>query len=315
MVLGKKEDSTRFLEPQRLLEHKDICSINHKGSAGKMKVDAVKEMFTRSVVKHGVKYARYIGDGDSKTFKGILDVNPYGGDLLVEKKECVGHVQKRMGSRLRKVKKEKGLGGKGVESVEDMKNSVWATYYHKSSTDDKPQHQYCPSGPSSWCKWQQAVADDRAENYVHEQPPLDDKILEAMKPIYENLSSEDLLRRCLGAETQNNNESLNSLIWTFAPKHIHAGPQTVEIANYIAVCIFNEGFLPILQIFSTMGIKIGHNAFVFAQQRDNTRIDRSERRVSYASMEARTARRSERASENSQFEVEEGTLYEAGIAD
>ncbi|KAL1488176.1 hypothetical protein ABEB36_015134 [Hypothenemus hampei] len=37
--------------------------------------------------------------------------------------------------------------------------------------------------------------------------------------------------------------------------------------------------------------------------------------VTYASMEARTARRSERASENSQFEVEEGTLYEAGIAD
>ncbi|KAL1492616.1 hypothetical protein ABEB36_010853 [Hypothenemus hampei] len=65
----------------------------------------------------------------------------------------------------------------------------------------------------------------------------------------------------------------------------------------------------------TMGIKIGHNACTFAQQRDNTRIDRSERRASYASMEARTARRSERAFENSQFEIEEGTLYEAGIAD
>ncbi|KAL1497962.1 hypothetical protein ABEB36_008840 [Hypothenemus hampei] len=66
---------------------------------------------------------------------------------------------------------------------------------------------------------------------------------------------------------------------------------------------------------TTMGIKIGHNACTFAQQRDNTRIDRSERRASYASMEARTARRSERAFENSQFEIEEGTLYEAGIAD
>ena len=141
-------------------KHKDSCTINHNGSAGKMEVDAVVEMFGRSVQKHGVKYEKYIGDGDSKTFKGILDINPYDDDPVVEKKECVGHVQKRMGSRLRKLKK-KGLGGRGSgtltdkvvnelssyyslaisrhpDSVGDMRNEIWATYYHKSSTDDKP---------------------------------------------------------------------------------------------------------------------------------------------------------------------------------
>jgi len=38
-----------------------------------MEVDAVIEMFQRSEALHGLKYANYIGDGDSKTFKGILD--------------------------------------------------------------------------------------------------------------------------------------------------------------------------------------------------------------------------------------------------
>ena len=34
--------------------------------------------------------------------------------MVVEKKECVGYVQKRLGTALRKLKKEKkGLGGKG----------------------------------------------------------------------------------------------------------------------------------------------------------------------------------------------------------
>lgn len=97
-------------------EHEDSYTINHKGSAGKMEVDAVIEIFERSVEKHGVKYVKYIGDGDSKTFKGILDINPYDDDPVVEKKECVGHVQKYMGSRLRKAKKDnKGLGGRGDE--------------------------------------------------------------------------------------------------------------------------------------------------------------------------------------------------------
>lgn len=78
-----------------------------------MEVDAVIEMFQRSEELYQVKYANYIGDGDSKTFKGILDCEPYE-NFTVSKKECVDHVQKRIETRLRNLKKvTKGLGGKG----------------------------------------------------------------------------------------------------------------------------------------------------------------------------------------------------------
>ncbi|EFN88217.1 hypothetical protein EAI_00153, partial [Harpegnathos saltator] len=70
-------------------------------SAGKMEVDAAVEMFSRSEELHNIRYSSYIGDGDSKTFKGIFESRPYGEDCTVLKKECVGHVQKRMGARLR----------------------------------------------------------------------------------------------------------------------------------------------------------------------------------------------------------------------
>ncbi|KAJ8936161.1 hypothetical protein NQ318_016485, partial [Aromia moschata] len=56
---------------------------------GKMEVDSVKEVFQRSEEMHNVKYAQYIGDGDSKTFKAILDLDPYNNDPKVMKKECV----------------------------------------------------------------------------------------------------------------------------------------------------------------------------------------------------------------------------------
>ncbi|XP_044577106.1 uncharacterized protein LOC123260173 [Cotesia glomerata] len=196
-----------------------------------------------------------------------------------------------------------------------MKNAVWATYYHNSSTDQDPQHMYCPPGAESWCAWQKAASEDTLEEFQHDNVPLCDKVLEIIKPIYDSLSSEELLTRCLGSETQNNNESLNSLIWTFAPKHIHSGPKIIEIATFLAVCIFNEGFIPILKMMTLMGMKIGPKAHSFAVRRDNARIERSEIRTSNASKEARTARLEERNAENSFFEVEEGLMYEAGMAD
>jgi len=147
--------------------HADKCSANHIGSAGKMEVDAAVEMFSRSEELHNIRYSSYISDGDSKTFKGIVESQPYSEDCIVVKKECVGHVQKRMGARLRKLKKEtKGLGGKGKltaklidelsvfcglairrnkDSAEDIpKKAIWATLKHKSSTDKNPQHDNCP---------------------------------------------------------------------------------------------------------------------------------------------------------------------------
>lgn len=78
-----------------------------------MEVDAIIEMFQRSESLHNVKYVNYIGDGDSKTYKGIVVANPHG-NVPVAKKECIGHVQKRAGTRLRNVKKNtKDLGGRG----------------------------------------------------------------------------------------------------------------------------------------------------------------------------------------------------------
>lgn len=80
--------------------YKESCSSNHAGLARKIEGDSNGEMFLRSVEKFGAKYTNYIGDGDSKTFAGILKINLYSEDCPVTKNECVGHVQKRMGTRL-----------------------------------------------------------------------------------------------------------------------------------------------------------------------------------------------------------------------
>ena len=57
------------------------------------------EMFSRSEEKYFVKYEYYIGDGDSKVFKSVTEAQPYCAVLEVKKLKCIGHVQKRMGTK------------------------------------------------------------------------------------------------------------------------------------------------------------------------------------------------------------------------
>ncbi|XP_071574866.1 uncharacterized protein [Temnothorax nylanderi] len=314
-------------------EHEDDCQANHKGSAGAMEVQGMLEMFARAENLHDAKYSNYIGDGDTKTFKALLQQ-----DQEVSKKECINHVQKRMGSRLRKVKKtNKKVGGRGPGKLTDklineltiyyglairrnscdvdaMRNDVWATFFHKISTDEEPQHENCPSGPNSWCKWRQAEAAGTLQSYNH-PPSLDSNVQELIRPIYEDLSSQDLLNRCCGGFTQNNNECFNKTVWQFAPKHSFCSSNIINIATYLATCIFNEGLKPILKIMSIMGVTIGPNAYEYACARDANRIKDAERLSSIHSIEARMARQNKRLQEQVNFEETEGLLYGPGIAD
>ncbi|XP_032681223.1 uncharacterized protein LOC116848822 isoform X2 [Odontomachus brunneus] len=68
--------------------HEEVCSANYQGSSGKREVDAMKEMFARSKELLGVQYEFYIGDGDTKTFKALQDLNPYD-DITVKKKNVL----------------------------------------------------------------------------------------------------------------------------------------------------------------------------------------------------------------------------------
>ena len=97
-----------------------------------MEVSSVTEMFLKSEEKYGAKYGNYIGNGDSKTFKTILDVNSeYGDDFQVVK--SIDYVEKRMGIQLRNVKKANKLGEKGklTEKLIKQLTSYWFGYKKK----------------------------------------------------------------------------------------------------------------------------------------------------------------------------------------
>jgi len=86
------KDKTNTEEFHEWFEFHEEHVLRIEDSAGKMKGDSILEMFARSETKFGMRYGNYIGDGNSKTFKAILDAMPYGDDFVVTKSECIGHV-------------------------------------------------------------------------------------------------------------------------------------------------------------------------------------------------------------------------------
>lgn len=118
---------------------------------------------------------------------------------------------------------------------------------------------------------------------------FDEQVINLIKPVYETLESDDLLKRWLGGNTQNNNESFNHCVWNLAPKF--TGKNVLEIATYTAACIFNEGFLLVLKIMEVIGVTIGQTARDYADTVDNARILRAEKTVEANCKEARTSRR------------------------
>ena len=77
------------------------CSINFSGSAGSMEPYGTFALFQRSLA-YNLRYKYIISDGDSKTFALLSRERVYRADKekQVEKLDCVGHVQKRLGTAL-----------------------------------------------------------------------------------------------------------------------------------------------------------------------------------------------------------------------
>ncbi|GFT25429.1 uncharacterized protein TNCV_182531 [Trichonephila clavipes] len=83
--------------------HNENCSANHFGNSGSTEVSGAIEIFQSSESLHGLRYTKFLGYDDSRAYKAVNEMLPYG-NTGIEKLECVGYVEKWMGTRLRVLK-------------------------------------------------------------------------------------------------------------------------------------------------------------------------------------------------------------------
>ena len=75
--------------------------------------------------------------------------------------------------------------------------------------DVEVRHQFCPKGESSWCKYQRDKI--TGEKIYKANLNIPKWIHDIIKPVFIELSSGNLLSKCLHGHMQNSNESLHGL--------------------------------------------------------------------------------------------------------
>ena len=257
-------------------EHEPKCQANYQGSVPNLEPEGAMRIFSHSVEKHKLVYSEYYGDGDRKSYSLIKEQYAIY-SVQVQNKECVGHVQKRLGTSSHKLKKEKkGMGGKGrltdsmINRLQNyygiairsnsgnlpaMRSAIHASLFHCASSADRKLHlQHCSEGPTSWCGYMRDRANQTTYHKHGAGLPLD--VIVELKLIFARLSEDNLLSKCLDGKTQNQNEALNAMFWERVPKSVFVGPETSQLGIYDAVALF--GCQASVKILEELGISPGN---------------------------------------------------------
>ena len=318
--------------------HAPKCSANFNKSSKAMESQGAVDIWGRSQEKHKLRYVDFVGDGDCSSHRDVVKSKPYG-ETVVRKVECVGHIQKRMGGRLRRKKKDlkgkkladgKTIGGRNrlTDNLIDtfqryygkalrqnkgdlpgMEKAVKAIWNHYASTEDTPLHDYCPEGPDSWCKWQ---CDQANGTNTFSPKNVAPAVMQEILPTFEALWDRNLLQSVLEGLSQNNNEALNHLVWDISPKELFGGPETVLTACAIAVCLFNGGARTIQTMLRGLNLAVGEHCMSGLTAIDKQRLYAAAEKSSEATKLQRQIRRSQRKSRNERNEEQEGPTYEPG---
>ena len=293
--------------------HRSACPINHEGTCGDMEAKGACKLCLRSIEQRNLKYTTMVGDGDTGCYSEVCNAvkEKFGDDYVVVKEECVGHVQKRIGRSLREYKRinrgkrlvdGKSVGGAGrltdkvIDSIQNyyglairknkgdlqgMKNAVNAILNHLVKDEKlslEEQHAFCPKDRTTWCKYWKDQAD--YTTLYNESKRLPSAFKNELKPIFNRLSQTDLLQRCLLGVTQNQNESLHSILWGQCAKTVFCGKRKLEIAACKTVCLFNTGATSIAELMKDCSITPGRNAIKAFSKRDAHRLRNAAIKVS-----------------------------------
>ncbi len=89
---GVSKDDPKYID--FIVKHFDHCLFNHEGSSQSMESAGAVILWGRSISKHKLRYTTFVGDGDSKSYKSVKEMKPYG-DTEIRKRECIGENERK----------------------------------------------------------------------------------------------------------------------------------------------------------------------------------------------------------------------------
>ena len=120
------------------------------------------------------------------------------------------------------------------------------------------------------------------------------------------MCDDNLSQKCLHGKTENNNESLNGLIWKRCPKDVFVGRVTLELGVASAVIAFNYVLSGIIEVFNKLNIKPGTFCEKYFGFKDEKRITQMDRKSSDSAKQRRKRLRAHRKGFQDKCEENEG---------
>lgn len=188
-----------------------------------------------------------------------------------------------------------------------MHRNCWAVFWHKLSNDDKHYHDLFTAN----CPYKKAVAAGTENTYKHKSS-LPEAIMDEIKPIFRDLTHPSLLKKCLEGYTQNQNESVNNLIWRYCPKVKNHGLVTVNAGVSLAVSVFNDGACTYIRVLEELGVEAGQFAKNCMFTIDEKRTRHAKRQALQATHQARIKTRQDQKDRNEEAVQRDGVQYLGG---
>ena len=264
--------------------HKSNCHKNFSGSSQAMEPEAARIIWSRSVEKHQLCYSTFIGDGDSKSYRQVVNMDPYP-LVAIHKEECLAHVSKRVKKSLCRIKKSTKAHAYVQHRLPEPKAEYVSSNYstvvlqHRGKTSAQMaggfdtllshisgDHNSCPI--DSWCRWKNTTTSQPIPAATTNFTSLD---IKKVQEVFATFAREEFCRHLTMGLTQNANESLHNIIWNFCPKAKYISPQSVRISTGIAVTSFNDGELSLYGLLSDLKLKPSYTSFRSLCRREETR--------------------------------------------
>ena len=137
-------------------------------------------------------------------------------------------------------------------------------------------------------------------------------MVKELKSIYNELSSDALLSKCLHGLTQNQNESFNGTIWERLPKYKYYSMTQLEFGVYVAVAYFNTGAKSCKLLYEKLNILPGYHTLKGCTVRNRKRLYVAEYKYNESTKKRRRLIRGLKKGKDDKYIEHEGTVYDAG---
>ena len=220
---------------------------------------------------------------DSSSFRNLTKSDPYNGEVVVRKEECMGHAHKRLKKhRLKSSFLCKGLPDGNARRIAHLYALVVVQNRGKEAAairdalnilleHTREEHDNCPAGESSSCYYQKQVARCFKDDFL----PAHQRARE----VFDLFASFQFCGSITLGKTQNSNKSLHSMIWHHSPKAKRVRQKSLIASTVMAVLSFNDGSLAYAAWLKELGMIVSYNTLQFLARRDDLRNLRRKRHI------------------------------------